>query len=189
MSDPDYEAHYKPPDAVLDGHSRGNPSLPAGPVRVLLAAVTGFLVDVIGTQVLGIVLAVLRTVVAPTTPPPFMDFANWAGSLTNPWTVAAFALGTLMSVLAGWLGATIARQRAWPMYYVLLVLYLGYSIFGYSTFSYSAGQELSSVELGIDWLTFIQVLFLNLAAPGVGVLLRVRFVKRRRMSMSAVGLP
>ena len=184
MSDPDYAAHYKPPDAVLDGHSRGNESLPAGPVRVLVAAVTGFLVDVIGTQVLGIVLAVLQTVVAPTTPPPFMDFANWTGSLTNPWTVAAFALGTLMSVLAGWLGATIARQRAWLMYYVLLVLYLGYS-----TFSYSAGQELSSVELGIDWLTFIQVLFLNLAAPGVGVLLRVRFVKRRRMSMSAVGLP
>ena len=99
MSDPDYEARYKPPDAVLDGHSRGNGSLPAGPVRVLLAAVTGFLVDVIGTQVLGIVLAVLQTVVAPTTPPPFMDFANWTGSLTNPWTLAAFALGMLLFLI------------------------------------------------------------------------------------------
>ena len=165
MSDPDYEAHYKPPESALDGHAAGAAAATtAGPLRVLWAAVAGFLVDVIGTQLLGTVLAVVQAILAPASEPPFMDFSNWMQSFANPWTVASFAMGTLMSVLAGWLAVGIARGRAWPAYIVLLVLYLGYSLW----------QQLSSGESDVDWATFTQVLSLNLLAPGVGVWLRAR---------------
>ena len=77
MSDPDYEAHYKPPESALDAHAAGNAAAKtAGPVRVLLAAIAGFLVDVVGTQVLGIVQAVVQAIIAPASEAPFMDFSN-----------------------------------------------------------------------------------------------------------------
>ncbi len=165
MSDPDYEAHYKPPESELDAHAAGNAAATtAGPVRVLLAAIAGFLVDVFGTQVLDIVLAVVQAIVAPASEAPFMDFSNWTQSFANPWTVVSFGLGTLMSVLGGWLAASIARRRAWPVYGVLVVLYVCYSLW----------QQMSSGEVEVDWSTFTQVMCLNLLAPGVGVLLRTR---------------
>ena len=171
MSGPDYEAHYKPPDTVLARNVDGSPvrAAPAGVVRVLLAALAGFLVDVIGTDVPDAVRFVVQALLAPTSSPPSMDFSNWAVSLSNPWTVADLVMGTLMSVFGGWLGAVIARGRAWQMYGVLLVLYFGYSLW----------RVMSSGTFSTDVPVFLQVLLLNSLAPCIGVLLRLHSRKRR----------
>ena len=163
MSEPPGEPHYRPPVAALEATP---PRRRAGVLRAALGAATGFGLDVLGTQLLGLMLIYAFFALVPAGNFPSMNFYDWAGSLQNPWALADLAISTGMSVLGGYIAARIAHGREGVAFGLVAFLHVFWSV--------SPDEDLGALLTGIDGSVLLQVTALNWGATLFGMWLRRR---------------
>lgn len=163
MNEPAGEPHYRPPGAALETEA---PRRRAGLPRAVVAALIGFGLDVLGTQLLGMMLIYAFFALVPVGDFLPMNFYDWAGSLQNPWAIADLAVSTGMSVLGGYIAARIAHGREGVAFGLLAFLHVFWSV--------SPGEDLSALLAGIDGSVLLQITALNWGATLLGMWLRRR---------------
>ena len=118
------DANYTPPNAAVDDP----PRTPARLWRQMLAIALAFIVDVIGTEVLGAALGNTYVQLAGGVSRGTLErFAEDVSTYDNPWGIANFIIGSGMSVLGGYLCVKLAWQREWRCVAWLCVVHVGYS--------------------------------------------------------------